>query len=101
MHVSCDRRGRPRNETPLPTRTDCSSWASPVPRKRVVSAAVSEFGLVGDNISELALGRYGFILTFAFVVSGLGVIGLSYAIRQYTVGSRGRWSVQLLSGSMA
>lgn len=56
--------------------------------------AASEYGLVDDNISELALGRYGFVLTVAFVVSGLGVIGLSYAIRRFTVRSRLRCSVR-------
>jgi hypothetical protein len=60
--------------------------------------AVSEYGLIGDNISELALGRYGFVLTFAFVVSGLGVIGLSYAIRRSTVRSRGSLIGSLLIG---
>ena len=45
---------------------------------------VSEHGLIADNISELVLGRWGFIQTLAFVLSGLGVIGLSYAIRRQT-----------------
>ena len=58
----------------------------------------SEYRLVGDNISELALGRYGFVLTVAFVVSGLGVIGLSYAIRRSTVRSRASLLGSLLIG---
>jgi hypothetical protein len=32
---------------------------------------VSEYRLVGDAISELAIGRYGFIQTLAFIISGL------------------------------
>jgi hypothetical protein len=60
--------------------------------------AVSEYRLVGDNISELALGRYGFIQTLAFVISGLSVIGLAYVIRQLTRGSRGSFLGSLLIG---
>lgn len=48
-----------------------SAWLLPM---------ASEYRLVGDNISELALGRYGFIQTVAFVISGLAVIGLAYVI---------------------
>ena len=50
--------------------------------------ALSQFSLLGDNISELALGRYGFIQTAAFVISGLGTIGLAYAIKKLTVKSK-------------
>jgi Protein of unknown function (DUF998) len=57
-----------------------SAWLLPL---------ASEYRLVGDNISELALGRYGLVQTVAFVISGLGVIGLAYAIRRLTAGSRG------------
>jgi hypothetical protein len=57
-----------------------SAWLLPV---------VSEYSLVGDNISELVLGRYGFIQTVAFVIAGLGTLGLAFAIRQLTVGSWG------------
>lgn len=49
----------------------------------------SEYSLIGDNISELALGRYGFVQTAAFVISGLTTLGLAFAIRQLTVGLRG------------
>jgi uncharacterized protein DUF998 len=49
----------------------------------------SEYSLIGDNISELALGRYGFVQTAAFVIAGLGTLGLAFAIRKLTVGSWG------------
>jgi len=51
--------------------------------------AVSEYHLVGDNISELAIGQYGFLQTLAFVISGLGVLALAYAIHRLTAGIRG------------
>ena len=51
--------------------------------------AVSEYHLVGDNISELAIGQYGFVQTLAFVISGLGVLALAYAIHRLTAGIRG------------
>lgn len=57
-----------------------SAWLLPV---------WSEFGLVGDNISELVLGRYGFVQTSAFVLAGVGTIGLALAIRKLTLGSWG------------
>jgi hypothetical protein len=59
---------------------------------------VSEYRLVGDNISELAIGPYGFVQTLAFVISGLGVIGLASAIRRLTTGSRGSFVGSLLIG---
>jgi hypothetical protein len=49
----------------------------------------SEYGLIRDNISELALGRFGFVQTAAFVIAGLGTLGLAYAIRTLTHGARG------------
>jgi hypothetical protein len=49
----------------------------------------SEHGLIGDNISELALGRFGYLHTAAFLAAGLGTLGLAYAIRQVTRGSWG------------
>jgi hypothetical protein len=58
----------------------------------------SEHRLVGDNISELALGRFGFIQTLAFVISGLAVIGLAYTIHQLTRGSLGSFLGSLLIG---
>jgi hypothetical protein len=51
--------------------------------------AVSEYHLVGDNISELAIGQYGFVQTLAFVISGLGVLALAYGIHRLTAGTRG------------
>jgi hypothetical protein len=51
--------------------------------------AVSEYSLVGDNISELVLGRYGFVQTFAFLIAGVGTLGLAYALRQLTAGAWG------------
>lgn len=59
---------------------------------------VSEYHLVSDNISELVLGRYGFIQVVALAISGIGVIGLSYAIRQMTTASRGSFVGSLLIG---
>jgi hypothetical protein len=40
----------------------------------------SEYRLVGDNISELALGRYGIVLSAAFLSVGLGTLGLAFTI---------------------
>jgi hypothetical protein len=51
--------------------------------------AVSEFSLIGDNISELVLGQYGWIQTVAFLFYSIGTLGLAYALRQFTRGSRG------------
>ena len=51
--------------------------------------AISEYRLVGDNISELVLGRHGYVQTAAFLLSGLGTLGLAYAIRRLTYGLRG------------
>jgi hypothetical protein len=45
---------------------------------------VSEYGLIGDNISELVLGRYGFIQTAAFVSGGVGILALAYVVRALT-----------------
>lgn len=46
--------------------------------------AVSEFTLLGDNISELALGRYGFLQQAAFVVAGFGAVSAAEVIRRTT-----------------
>jgi hypothetical protein len=64
-----------------------SAWLLPL---------ASEYGLVGDTISELALGRYGFVQTAAFVVAGLGTLGLAYTLRQLTLGVRGSLAGTLL-----
>lgn len=66
-----------------------SAWLLPL---------ASEYRLVSDNISELALGRFGWIQTLAFVISGLGVIGLGYAIYHLTSGARGSVLGPLLIG---
>jgi hypothetical protein len=49
---------------------------------------VSEYSVKGDNISELVLGRFGFVQTAAFLVAGVGILGLAVAIRELT---RGAW----------
>jgi hypothetical protein len=49
----------------------------------------SEYGLIGDNISELALGRFDFVQTAAFLLAGLGTLALAFAIRTLTAGSWG------------
>jgi hypothetical protein len=49
----------------------------------------SQYSLIHDNISELALGRYGFVQTAAFLIAGLGTLGLAFAIRELTRGSWG------------
>jgi hypothetical protein len=51
--------------------------------------AFSEYRLIGDYISELVLGRYGYIQTSAMLLSGIGTIGLAYAIRRLTGELRG------------
>jgi hypothetical protein len=66
-----------------------SAWLLPI---------FSEYRLIGDNISELVLGRYGFIQTAAFIVSGLGTLGLAWAIRQLTKGIWGSLIGPLLVG---
>ncbi len=60
--------------------------------------AVSEYSLLGDNMSELVLGRYGFIQTIAFLMAGVGTLGLAYAIRQLTKGTWGSLVGSLLVG---
>jgi hypothetical protein len=59
---------------------------------------VSEFSLVGDNISELVLGRFGEVQTVAFVVAGAGTLALAYVIRQLTAGVWGSRIGSLLVG---
>jgi hypothetical protein len=60
--------------------------------------AVSVYSLLGDTMSELVLGRYGFIQTIAFLVAGVGTLGLAYAIRQLTKGTWGSLVGPLLVG---
>jgi hypothetical protein len=58
----------------------------------------SQYSLIRDNISELALGRYGFLQTAAFVLAGLGTLALAFVIRQLTKGSWGSRVGSLLVG---
>jgi hypothetical protein len=51
---------------------------------------------MGDNISELVLGQYGFVQTLAFLIAGVGTLGLAYAIRQLTAGLWGSFTGSLL-----
>jgi hypothetical protein len=89
MHLSRGRERSTGDETSTPVRHFAvvgqlillaSAWLLP---------AVSEYHFVGDNISELAIGQYGFVQTLAFVISGLGVLALAYAIHRLTAGIRG------------
>lgn len=57
---------------------------------------VSEYRLVGDNISEMVLGRFGFVQTVAFVIAGLGTLGLAFVIRQLTRDAWGSFIGSLL-----
>jgi hypothetical protein len=50
---------------------------------------VSEYSLVRDTISELVLGRFGFVQTLAFLIAGAGTLALAYVIRQLTAGTWG------------
>ena len=66
-----------------------SSWLLPI---------ASEYRLIGDNISELVLGRYGFVQTIAFLIAGFGTLGLAFAIRKLTADVRGSFIGSLLIG---
>jgi hypothetical protein len=57
----------------------------------------SEYGFV-DLISELALGRYGFVQTVAFFALGLSSLALAFGIRQTTRGSWGSRAGSYLIG---
>jgi hypothetical protein len=59
---------------------------------------ISEYRLVGDTISELVLGSFGWVQTVAFVVAGIGTLALAYAIRQLTDGVWGSRVGSLLVG---
>jgi hypothetical protein len=60
--------------------------------------SVSEYSLIGDHISELVLGQYGFVQAAAFIISGMGTLGLAFAIRKLTMGSWGSFIGSLLIG---
>lgn len=50
---------------------------------------VSEYSFTGDYISELAIGRFGYVQTVAFFAAGLGSLALARGIRETTRGSWG------------
>jgi hypothetical membrane protein len=50
---------------------------------------VSEYSLTADYISELVLGRYGYLQTATFFATGLGTLALAVGIRMATKGSWG------------
>lgn len=50
---------------------------------------VSEYSFTGDYISELAIGRFGYVQTVAFFAAGLGSLALALGIRETTRGSWG------------
>jgi hypothetical protein len=58
----------------------------------------SEYGWRDDYISELALGRFGWVQTVAFFVAGLGVLTLAFALRAAT---RGVWGSTVGPGLLA
>jgi len=49
----------------------------------------SEYTLAGDYVSELAIGRFGFVQTIGFLTFGLGTLALAAGIRRATRGSWG------------
>jgi hypothetical protein len=49
----------------------------------------SEYTLTADYVSELAIGRFGFVQTIAFLAFGLGTLALAAGIRRATRGSWG------------
>lgn len=51
--------------------------------------AVSEYGIKQDFISELAIGRFGFVQTLAFAAFGIGAVALAAGLRKSTKGSWG------------
>jgi MFS family permease len=50
---------------------------------------ISEYSLTADYISELVIGRYGYLQTAAFFAAGLGTLALSVGVRDATNGSWG------------
>jgi hypothetical protein len=58
----------------------------------------SEYGWRDDYVSELALGRFGWVQTIAFFVAGLGVLTLAFALRAAT---RGVWGSTVGPGLLA
>jgi hypothetical protein len=60
--------------------------------------AVSEYGIRRDFISELAIGRYGFVQMLAFVAFGIGALALAMGLRKTTKGSWGSLVGSILVG---
>ena len=60
--------------------------------------AVSEYGIKQDFISELAIGRYGFVQTLAFVAFGIAAVALAAGLRKSTKGSWGSLVGSILVG---
>ena len=58
----------------------------------------SEYTLAGDHISELAIGRFGFVQTLAFLAFGIGSLALAVALRRATKGSWGSLVGTILFG---
>ncbi len=59
---------------------------------------VSDYGWIGDTISELATGRFGVLQTAAFVLAGVGTLALAVVIRRLTAGAWGSVVGSLLVG---
>jgi hypothetical protein len=58
---------------------------------------LSEYSLTKDYISELAIGRYGYLQRAAFFATGLGTVALAEGIRMATKGTWGsRWGSLLV-----
>lgn len=58
----------------------------------------SEYTLAGDYISELAIGRFGFVQTLAFLALGIGSLALAVGLRRATRGSWGSLAGSVLFG---
>ena len=59
---------------------------------------VSEFSFVGDTMSELVLGRFGWVQSAAIVAAGIGALALAYALGRLTAGIWGSRVGSLLVG---
>ncbi len=60
--------------------------------------AISEYSIRRDFISELAIGRYGFVQTLAFLAFGIGALALAAGLRRSTKGSWGSLVGSILVG---
>lgn len=59
---------------------------------------LSEYTLTSDYISELAIGRFGFVQTLAFLALGIGSLALAVGLRRATRGSWGSLAGTALFG---